>query len=134
MNKKKFHGAHVGSASILLIFALLALISFATLSLVNSKANYNLTDNLRKRQTAYYNACHQGNAFVAAVDSGYDEGMQNGIIKESIPLSDNQSLDITIMSNKTDNLINSKEGYSILQWQIVNNDDSDYDYTLPVYK
>ncbi|SFB76101.1 hypothetical protein [Butyrivibrio sp. YAB3001] len=134
MKKKRSHGANVGSASILLIFTVLSLVSFATLTLVNSKADYNLSQNLADRQIAYYSACHQGNAFVAAVNSGYETENENGIIKKSIPITDNQSLDITIISNNINNSDNSSSNYTITQWQIVNNAESVYDYTLPVFK
>lgn len=134
MNSDRPRGSHVGSASILLIFTVLSLISFATLTLVNSKADYNLSTNLSERQKAYYDACHKGNAFVAAVNSGYETGMEDGIIKESIPLTDNQSLDITIIVNSTNNIANSDNKNEILQWQIVNHSDFSYDTTLPVAK
>ncbi len=128
------HGSHVGSASILLIFAVLSIISFATLTLVNSKADYNLSDNLAQRQKTYYEACHKGNAFVAAVNSGYENGAQDGIMKESIPLTDNQSLDIAISLNSTKSTANSDNNTGIIQWQIVNHSDFSYDTTLPVAK
>ena len=134
MNTQRKRGANVGTASILLIFTVMSLICFATLALVNSKADYNLSSNLAGRQNAYYSACHSGQAFVAAVGSGYKTGMEDGIIKESIPISDNQSLDIAIMSNSSNRLSNSSNNYSIIQWQIVNNTDDDYDYSLPVFK
>lgn len=124
MSKKRSTGAHVGSASIMLIFAVLSLISFATLTLVNSKADYNLSNNLAERQKIYYNACHEGNAFVASVYSGYDDEEEHGIIKENIPISDNQSLNITLTHND--------KIYIITQWQIVNDGDFEYDYSLPV--
>lgn len=125
-------GAHVGSASILLIFTVLSLISFACLSLVNSRADYTLSIKLAERERIYYNACHQGNAFLAAVNSGYDYGLENGIIKESIPITDNQSLDITLTTNTANNLSISNNFFSIKQWQIVNHEDFEYDYSLPV--
>lgn len=134
MQRKRKTAAHIGSASILLIITVLCLISFAVLTMVNSKADYNLTVNLRDRQRVYYNACHEGNAFVAAINSGYDYSGVNGIIKKSIPITDNQSLDIAIMSNSTKKSANSKNNYRIIQWQIVNEPDSEYDYTLPVVK
>ncbi len=126
------HGSHVGSASILLIFAVLSIISFATLTLVNSKADYNLSDNLAERQRMYYEACHKGNAFVAAVNSGYETGEENGIMKESIPITDNQTLDIAIRSNSANNSTNSDNSADIIQWQIVNHSNFSYDTTLPV--
>ncbi|WP_026652060.1 hypothetical protein [Butyrivibrio proteoclasticus] len=132
--RKRSSPAHVGSASILLIFTVLSVISFAVLTMVNSKADYNLTANLAARQQVYYSACHEGNAFVAAVNSGYDNGTDNGIIKKSIPITDKQSLDIALMSNSINKSTNSENGYRIIQWQIVNQQDTSYDYTLPVLK
>ena len=70
MEIKRQRGINVGSASILLIFTVLSLVSFATLTLVNSKADYNLSQNLAERQSAYYNACHSANAYIAAINSG----------------------------------------------------------------
>ncbi|MBQ3796327.1 MAG: hypothetical protein II842_08575 [Butyrivibrio sp.] len=127
-------GANVGTASILLIFTVLSLISFATLTLVNSKADYNLSSNLSQRQSAYYTACHSGQAFVAAVHSGYRNGIEGDMLKESIPITDNQSLDITIILNSSNNSENSSNKYTITQWQIMNNAESDYDFSLPVFR
>ena len=134
MSKNETSGSHVGTASILLIFTVLSIISFATLTLVNSKADYNLSSNLAERQKNYYNACHKGNAFVAAVNSGYETGAVDGIIKESIPISDNQSLDIALIVNSAKNSLNLDNSKNIAQWQVVNNGDYDYDTTLPVMK
>ena len=134
MKKTHRRGANVGSASILLIFTVLSLISFATLTLVNSKADYNLSTNLANRQTAYYEACHSGQAFVAAVNSGFKSNDEDDIIKKSIPITDNQSLDIAIIPNVSNNYTNSDKNYTILQWQIVNNADEEYDYSLPVFR
>ena len=134
MEIKRQRGINVGSASILLIFTVLSLVSFATLTLVNSKADYNLSQNLAERQSAYYNACHSANAYIAAINSGYEASEENGKIKKSIPITDNQSLDIALMSNIENNSVNSANKYTITQWQIVNHADSDYDYTLPVFK
>ena len=132
MNKLKPGGAHVGSASILLIFSVLSLISFACLTLINSKADYNLSTKLDERQRIYYYACHKGNAFIAAANSGYKKGLTNDIMKESIPLTDNQSLNISLGLNVSNNLDSSDNLYSVIQWQIVNHADFEYDYSLPV--
>ncbi len=134
MSKNESSGSHVGTASILLIFTVLSIISFATLTLVNSKADYNLSNNLAERQKSYYSACHQGNAFVAAVNSGFETGAEDGIIRESIPISDNQSLDIALIVNSAKNSFNLGNSENILQWQVVNNGDYSYDTTLPVMK
>ena len=134
MNKNEHQGSHVGTASILLIFTVLSIISFATLTLVNSKADYNLSSNLAHRQLSYYNACHKGNAFVAAVNSGYETGAKDGIIKETIPINDNQSLDIALITNSAKKSFNLEKNRGIIQWQVVNHGDYDYDTLLPVMK
>ena len=134
MSRNETSGSHVGTASILLIFTVLSIISFATLTLAGSKADYNLSNNLAERQKSYYSACHQGNAFVAAVNSGYETGAVDGIIKESVPISDNQSLDIALIVNSAKNSLNLDNSKNIAQWQVVNNGDYNYDTTLPVMK
>ncbi len=134
MSKNQARGSHVGSASILLIFTVLSIVSFATLTLAGSKADYNLSDNLAKRQKAYYEACHKGNALVAAAASGYEEGAIDGILNESIPITDNQSLDVSIVIKSAKNSINSDNSDNILQWQVVNHGNYDYNTTLPVMK
>ena len=125
MSKTPKAATHVGSASVLLIFTILSLISFATLTLVNSKADYNLSYNLAERQQQYYSACHEANAFIAAVNSGYETQSENGIIEKNIPITDNQSLDIALQSSEN-------SGYSVIKWQIVNHGEYEYDYSLPV--
>jgi hypothetical protein len=134
VKKKGKHGINIGTASILLVFSVLCLISFATLTLVNAKADYTLSKNLSDRQLAYYRACHKGNAFVAAVNSGYDKGKTGAIMKESIPITNKQSLDIAIIANSAKKTFNSNNTCSIIQWQVVNHDNTEYDYTLPVLK
>lgn len=134
MNNDKRSGSHIGSASIMLIFAVLSIISFATLTLVNSKADYNLSNNLYERHKQYYEACHRGNAFVAAVNSGFIDNEKNGIISESVPITDNQTLDIAIMLNSSKSIHNSDNIYPVVMWRVVNHDDLEYDYSLPVMK
>ena len=132
MSKNSSGGSHVGSASILLIFAVLSLVSFATLTMASSKADYNLSNKLISRQQEYTKACHQGNAFVAAVNSGYETQTSDGIIRESVPINNNQALDIAIMQKSSKISKNSGNTFKIIQWQIVNISDFEYDATLPV--
>ncbi len=134
MAKGGVGGSHVGSASILLIFTVLSLVSFATLTMASSRADYNLSSKLIERQKSYSEACHRGNAFVAAVNSGYETGMSDGIIEESIPINDNQKLDIAIMQKKTNNSEISDNNSKIIRWQIVNISDFEYNNTLPVMR
>ncbi|MCR5404377.1 MAG: hypothetical protein K6E91_11255 [Butyrivibrio sp.] len=126
-------GSHIGSASIMLIFTVLTMVSFAALSLSSSKADYNLSQKLLDRQQAYTRASHEGNAFVAAVNSGYNSGAEGDIIRKSIPISDNQSLNIAIMTKNSSNSDNS-ENLPVIKWKIEHTREFDYDTTLPVMK
>ena len=66
--KKHSFGINIGSASILLIFVLLCLISFATLSIVSANADSKLTAKVLERTTAYYNACNEAEAALSEID------------------------------------------------------------------
>ena len=57
MKKKRF-GVNIGTASILIVFVVVCLVSFAVLSLVSANADYKLTQKLAERETDYYNACN----------------------------------------------------------------------------
>lgn len=69
MNKKKHSfGINIGSASILLIFVLLCLISFAALSIVSANADSKLTAKVLERTNAYYEACNEAETSLAEID------------------------------------------------------------------
>ena len=53
MASRKSYGANVGSSSILLIFILLCLVSFAALSIVSANAHIKLSDKVVSRTTSY---------------------------------------------------------------------------------
>ena len=63
----EFH-VNVGSSSILLIFVILCLISFATLSIVSANADAKLSRRVVERTTAYYEACNQAQADITSLD------------------------------------------------------------------
>lgn len=73
MNKTKSSkfsfGLNIGSSSILLIFVILCLVSFATLSIVSANADRKLTAKVLERTTAYYEACNKAEAALADVDT-----------------------------------------------------------------
>lgn len=56
---------NIGAATILVIFIVLCLITFATLSLVSANADYRLCQKVTNRTTAYYNAVSLANEQLA---------------------------------------------------------------------
>ena len=67
-SKKKQFGMNIGSASILLVFVILCLVSFAVLSIVSANADSKLSNRVLERTTAYYDACNQAEQSLAGMD------------------------------------------------------------------
>lgn len=124
----EFH-INVGSSSILLIFVILCLISFATLSIVSANADARLSRRVAQRTAAYYEACNRAQAGIASIDNtlaavyadSFDEDeyfMAVGHRKTYIvDISDLQTLSVTL-----DILYPQQEGdpfYRITSWQVI---------------
>lgn len=106
--KQKKYGVNIGSSSILLIFVLLCLVSFAALSIVSANADAKLNRKVVERTTSYYEACNKAQTSLAEIDqtlhdlylSGVDEtayfAQAGHAASYSLPLSDTQSLDVDV--------------------------------------
>lgn len=126
----EFH-INVGSSSILLIFVILCLVSFATLSIVSANADAKLSRKVVERTTAYYEACNKAQTDIASMDDtlkavyadSFDEDeyfMAVGHKKTYIfPISDLQTLSVSL-----DILYPKQAGepfYRITSWQVLTN-------------
>lgn len=144
MSKKKSTGVNIGSSSILLIFVLLCLVSFAALSIVSANADYKLGQKILTRTSAYYEACNQAEKSLASIDRTlwnlYETSADDkeyfataGYSKSYlIPISDLQNLSIQI-----EILYPEKTGdtcYRIKSWQVVSAEQLEYEDTLPVFQ
>lgn len=142
MNKKKHFGIHVGSSSILMIFVILCLVSFATLSIVSANADYKLSSKVADRTAAYYNACNEAEESIAGIDQVlhdlyestadsveyYDMvGTEKSYV---ISMSDLQSLQITLQILYPESVAGPY--YSISSWQVITIGELDYDDSLNV--
>lgn len=67
--KRSAGGVNVGASSILIIFILLCLVTFATLSVVSARADYTLSEKSAATTTAYYTACNYAEARLADIDN-----------------------------------------------------------------
>ncbi|WP_408071606.1 hypothetical protein [Butyrivibrio sp. JL13D10] len=135
MKRNPVYSTHIGAASVLLIFLVLSLISFAALTLVNSRADYVLSKKMYDRSVAYYKACHEANGFLAENDELIKKGLAKtdgeGLIKNSFTLSEFQTLDVSIRPSSNDNSV----PYEIAGWKVVTHTDNVIlDETLPVIK
>lgn len=80
MNKKIHPGIGVGSASILVIFVLLCLVTFATLSLTSANADYRLTLKIAERTSSYYDACNEAEELLAELDGIFIDAKKNASV------------------------------------------------------
>lgn len=138
--KKPIFGMNIGSSSIMLIFVILCLISFAVLSIVSAHADSKLTQKVLARTTAYYEACNSAEAALAGVDSTLQNIYASTANEEeyfktvghnksyAIPISDLQTLQVTIeilYPANDDDLF-----YRITNWQVITSDASDSTTTI----
>ena len=132
-SKKKQFGMNIGSASILLVFVILCLVSFAVLSIVSANADNKLSARVLERTSAYYAACNQAEQSLAGMDNtlrciyassdsedAYFASVGHGK-SYVIPISDLQSLQVTIdiLYPQTDD----DSFYRITAWQILNTEE-----------
>ena len=132
-SRKKQFGMNIGSASILLVFVILCLVSFAVLSIVSANADSKLSTRVLERTTAYYNACNQAEQSLAGMDKTLRRMYESSDSKEAyfaavghgksyvIPISDLQSLQVTIEILYPES--SEDTFYRIAAWQILNMDE-----------
>ena len=146
MNRKTLNQAHIGAASVMLIFMVLSLVSFATLTLVGSRADMNLTAKMYDRSLYYSKACHEANAFIAEIstrlndayrnstdDISYMESLSETTFSKNIYLTDYQTLDVTIEAVSPSD--NGGKLYKITSYKITTHDEKlILDEHLPVIR
>ena len=128
-NKKDFFGINVGTVSMVLIFVLLCLVSFAVLCIVSANADKNLSTKIADRTENYYKAWNSDGWFDLSLKtlsiqftqsqneddyfakSGHDKSF-------TIPVSDTQSLLVEVEILYPDSVDDTF--YRITQWKVLN--------------
>lgn len=68
MNRKKYPVTNIGTALILTVFIILALVTFAVLSLLNTSHDYQFTKKIADRTSLYYEASNDASELLAQID------------------------------------------------------------------
>ena len=128
-NRSSHFRLHAGTASILLVFVTLCLISFAVLSLVNATADYRLSKKIAERNTAYYEAITEAEQFIAEaakqIRFGVAEGEDAPVLEKSFPVSDYQSLVVAVEAVfPADGDDAGGMSYRIVKYQIVTDENA----------
>lgn len=67
-NKRQAPFVNIGSSLLLVIFLVLCLVTFATLSLSSARSDYSFSSRAAQRRTDYYQACNTAEDVLAQVD------------------------------------------------------------------
>lgn len=141
-NKRKSYGVNIGSSSILLIFVILCLVSFAVLSIVSAQTDYKLNCKLAERTTKYYEANNEVESYLRDLQASLEKIYEDSATAEeyfavaghdttfSIQLSEQQMLNVhlTILYPG-----DGKGYYEINTWKVETQDTLELDDTLPVF-
>lgn len=142
--KRNEFSLNVGTSSILFIFVILCLISFAVLALASAMSDKRLSERVADNTTAYYEACNEAERMLADTDTAlkavYDTGIsRTGYYEKtgkkmtfSVPVTDMQTLNVEIKILYPEN-----EGdtfYEIEKWQVETTGEFEIDDSLPVFK
>ena len=68
MKKKSYPATNIGSALMLVVFLILSLVTFATMSLTTANNDYKLSRKIADRNTAYYEASNRAEELLQAID------------------------------------------------------------------
>lgn len=141
---KKEITLNIGTSSILFIFVILCLVSFAVLSMVSAHSDYRLSKSVEQNTTAYYEACNEIEEKLAQTDISLKTLFDSGVSRVSYfeqagktksfayPVSDIQSLVVEIEILYPENPGDSF--YDIKTWQVITTGSLEYDSSLPVMK
>ena len=131
---KKRGGIHVGVSSLLLIFLVLALVSFAVLSLASAVSDLTLSRRYAERTAGYYNACIQAQDFIAEAERAAASGgdVSSDVRTADFPVSETQYLHVEL-TKKYDTVPVPLSYFSVTSWRLVTDEDAlQPDESLPV--
>ena len=115
IKKSSKAGMSIGASSILIIFIIVCLVTFAVLSLVSAGADYRLSQKVAERNQSYYNATSAAQEKLRDLSR---EPRDFAELKEfDQPINDSQVIHVTVMLPAT----GSGEDISIISWQVEKN-------------
>ena len=128
MNKSKM-SMGIGLSTLMMVFTVLCLTIFATLSFLQAKRNLKETDLMVNSSVEYYDAEYKASVIYEDLLDNLDNldylnenniEVESNTYSYSIKINDTSSLDVKLEYN--DNSL------TILKWQEVVNNNGDYDY------
>ena len=109
--------ATIGISSLLVVFIILCLVTFACLSLSTARSDYDFAKKNADHKTAYFNACSEAEKLISDSTSGKSDDTS-----WTVPIDDKSALKVEI----------EKTGGSctITSWQVVSTVKRDYNQNM----
>ncbi len=136
---------NLGTSSLLLIFVVLSLVSFAVLSLSSALSDKKLTDKTVEKNVSYYEACNEAYEKLADLDkklidiyktstdeASYIKACEDLDLEMIIPVTEYQGLEVKVTPNypTSDNDV----FYSITAWKLIHTSEPKLDFSINVMK
>ena len=136
---------NLGTSSLLLIFVVLSLVSFAVLSLSSALSDKKLTDKTVEKNVSYYEACNEAYEKLADLDkklidiyktstdeASYLKACEDLDLEMIIPVTEYQGLEVKVTPNypTSDNDV----FYSITSWKLIHTSEPKLDFSINVMK
>lgn len=103
MKKTKYPVMNMGTASILTIFIVLCMVTFATLSFISANKDAAFTRQIADRTTAYYTASNEANHQIAEYTEHVKQSWENGTYDElpetytiTVPIDEQKQLNVVL--------------------------------------
>lgn len=134
-DKESSSFVNIGSSSLLIIFLILCLATFAILSLSSAKSDYTSSQRLAQHKTEYYEASATAETILAEIDSALASGIpasdipadMDGVlittddhqISYEVPMSEKQALHVIL---RLTDPAEHENYYEIEAWQVISTD------------
>ena len=103
MKKTKYPVMNMGTVSILTIFILLCMVTFAALTCISARKDAAFAEQLADRTTAYYSAVSEASRRIGELDASFREAWENGSWEDledrvsfSVPVEEGRELQVTL--------------------------------------
>ena len=125
-----------GITSIVLIFVLLCLLTFAVLSVVSARADYKLSEKNTTRTTEYYEAENTANDILLKISTvlSTHAGSSASQLQYYVTINENQRLFVSLLlTNASSDTSSDTAGlYQIKAWKVENTHEWNNDTPVPV--
>ena len=146
MSAKNNHvNLNLGTSSLLLIFVVLSLVSFAVLSLSSALSDKKLTDKTVDKNVAYYDACNEAYKMLAEIDKqlidvykasadedAYLKACEDLDLEMTIPVTEYQGLEIKVVPIYPES--DEDVFYNVSSWKLIHTSEPKLDLSINVMK